>query len=515
MLRKTQASCTGEQTHRPYSLVIDQFEEFLILHKDEERTAFIAFLTDLTKRPIENVRLLIVFRSDYRPLIFKLDLPPLVVDENWKELAAYDRGEAQAFLRASGRELAPEAADSLFRGLDRIDDAAGMYRLITLNMVGLVLERMGNRISGDPGRLIQSYLASCLQNSEARDYARTLLVQMTTDAGTKEPRKETDLVDFSGFKDWQVKATLAELARLGLVRQLSEQDWEIAHDFLARMLSQRIGSSLWQRAQPLIAPIVLMGWIGFVVLAWPYIADVRERSAEAAVREIGGSFSGSKSGGVAIDFLELHQLAQAIRSLRIIDPDELRVGCGSRLGDVRHADAQDWEALGQLNGLRSLVITCPPDKLEPLRGLIKLQKLSLANADGITSLEPLKDLANLRTLNLSNAKGITSLEPLKNLTDLQELSLTNAEGIDSLEPLRSLTSLQRLVLDGGSAMAVTSLEPVKGLANLQALVLNDSPIASLGTAQRPHQPEKRSASPALRTLRAWSRSRSSKACKHL
>jgi hypothetical protein len=66
----------------PLLLVVDQFEEFLILHTEEERHAFAALLDDLVKNPIDGLRILLVFRSDYQPLVFKLGLPPLVAGEN-------------------------------------------------------------------------------------------------------------------------------------------------------------------------------------------------------------------------------------------------------------------------------------------------------------------------------------------------------------------------------------------------------------------------------------------------
>lgn len=155
LLKKLAEACSKKRD-APLVLVIDQFEEFLILYKEEERRVFAAFLDDLVKNPIDDLRILLVFRSDYRPLVFKLDLPPLVAGQNWQELAPYDRGEATTFLQSGGRELSSQAIDGLFRGLDRIEDAPGMYRPITLNMVGLVLERMGRTLEGDPGRLIQS-----------------------------------------------------------------------------------------------------------------------------------------------------------------------------------------------------------------------------------------------------------------------------------------------------------------------------------------------------------------------
>src|SRR5262249_18317325 len=75
-LLKKAAEARRKKRDAPLLLVIDQFEEFLILHREEERRAFADFLDDLVKNPIDDLRILLVFRSDYRPLVFKLDLPP-------------------------------------------------------------------------------------------------------------------------------------------------------------------------------------------------------------------------------------------------------------------------------------------------------------------------------------------------------------------------------------------------------------------------------------------------------
>jgi hypothetical protein len=292
----------GRKQGAPLLLVTDQFEEFLILHTEEERRAFGAFLDDLVKNPIDGLRILLVFRSDYRPLVFKLDLPALLARQNWQELAPYDRGGATAFLQSGGRELSPQAIDGLFRGLDRIEEAPGMYRPITLNMVGLVLERMGRTLEGDPGRLIQSYLRACLTTSESRDFAKPLLARMITDAGTKEPRTEEELAKLTGFDPWQVRATLADLARHGLVRRLEAATavWEVAHDFLARVIGQLIGRlkpSMVQRIRPLVAPLVLTGWIALAVLALPAWMHEQDRIAEGALRRLGATLSDVRFGG--------------------------------------------------------------------------------------------------------------------------------------------------------------------------------------------------------------------------
>jgi hypothetical protein len=82
------AEATGRTHATPLLLVIDQFEEFLILHDETARAALVLLLSDLSKRPIDGLKLLLVFRSDYQPLVLKLDLPPLVSGESWHQLAS-------------------------------------------------------------------------------------------------------------------------------------------------------------------------------------------------------------------------------------------------------------------------------------------------------------------------------------------------------------------------------------------------------------------------------------------
>lgn len=457
----------------PLLLVIDQFEEFLILHRDEDRTPLAALLADLVKRPIKGVRLLLVFRSDYRPLVFKLDLPPLDARRNWYELGPYGRGEATTFLQSGGRELSPSALAALFSGLDRIEDAPGIYRPITLNMVGLVLERMGRALEGDPGRLIQSYLTTCLTQGEARDFARPLLARMITDAGTKEPRSESDLVVLTGLEPWQVKASLANLAQQGLVRRLEGATaiWEVAHDFLARIIGQLIGRlrpSILHRVRLLIAPVVLLSWATSCVVAVPYWLMVQERAAQEALKLI-ASLSFSKRGGMSVAFsLDTDDKVLRTASLHLerVRPTEIRLPFASPITSLE--PIKGLTNLTRLDLNRTSGIT----SLEPIRGLTNLTSLDLSGASGVTSLEPIKGLTKLTSLNLFRARGITSLEPIEGLTNLTNLGLRHATGITSLEPIRGLTKLTSL--DLGGARGITSLEPIKGLTDLTSLNLHEA-----------------------------------------
>jgi hypothetical protein len=188
------------RTHTaPLLLVIYQFEEFLILHDETARAALVPLLSDLSKRPIDGLKLLLVFRSDYQPLVFKLGLPPLVSGESWHQLAPYDRSKATSMLQGDGRELSPSALDSLFRGLDRIEHAPGLYRPVTLNMIGLVLETMGGTLRGDASKLIQSYLTESLTASASRDFVKAVLAEMITEA---EPRSRLPRLNWSTKLIW-------------------------------------------------------------------------------------------------------------------------------------------------------------------------------------------------------------------------------------------------------------------------------------------------------------------------
>ena len=494
-LLKGAAEVTAKEHATPLLLVIDQFEEFLILHDEARRAALTALLNGLGKDPIDGLRLLLVFRSDYRALVFKLGLPPLSSGENWYEISPYDRSEGQSMLQGGGRELSPNALDALFRGLDRIEDARGLYRPITLNMIGLVLEAMGGTLRGDPSKLIQTYLMDSLTASTSRDFVKPLLSDMITDAGTKEPRSEAELAGKTHFEQWQVRAVLADLARRGLVRRLEgmEATWEVAHDFLARTIGQLIGRlkpTFVERIRPLIAPVVLLGWMILFAAALPFWKVSHELATEKALQELfKATISAVQPSGISVDLddsdLDDSELAKAVPLLEQLD-DLASVKVGGKITSLEPLTALtklsslslwDAPAITSLEPLKRLINLSVLDvsiaeniaSLEPLKSLTKLSRLELSDATGVTSLEPLRGLTNLSSLSLGFARGITSLEPLRGLTNLSELDVSGAPGIISLEPLKDLTSL--LSLDFAGDESIISLEPLKGLTKLSSLRL--------------------------------------------
>ena len=59
----------------PLLIVVDQFEEFLILNDAVDQQLLADILRGLIDSPLNGIRFLFVFRSDYREVLFKLSLP--------------------------------------------------------------------------------------------------------------------------------------------------------------------------------------------------------------------------------------------------------------------------------------------------------------------------------------------------------------------------------------------------------------------------------------------------------
>jgi hypothetical protein len=268
-------------------------------------------------------------------------------------------------------------------------------------MIGLVLKSMGGTLRGDPSRLIQTYLTNSLKTTISRDFVKTLLAEMITDAGTKEPHSEAELADKTRFALWQVQATLADLDQRGLVRALDEARtvWEIAHDFLARTIGQLIGRlkpTLMERVRPLVAPAVLVGWVIVFAMALPFTQVSQQRAAEKALREkCGLILKAAKPQGSSVDISQLHgcELTDAARLLEQLDElTEVMIQNDRRI-----------------------------TSLELLKGLTKLSSLRINRTLGITSLEPLRGLTGLSSLDVSG--GTFSVRLSKQLRSISEVTL--------------------------------------------------------------------------------------------
>jgi hypothetical protein len=507
-------------------LVLDQFEEFVILGKPEQQRQFADLIADLSRAPIEGLRLLLVLRSDYQVFLEDIGLPLPRNDENLYQVARFTLRAAASFMKRSGLELQPNELDHLLTSAAELDDTPGLVRPITLNVIGYVLAaNRGAAPSLDAGQLVRRYIEQTVEQPALRDLAPRILELLITEQSTKQPRSEGELSTATGMRRGEVRAVLNGLGCAALARPLDAGQgvWELSHDFVARAVARYLGRGRRDVARCIryAAPVLftIMLTTAASVIAWHYFSH----EAEWRLAELGLSIMPrpdnylyvesnprltSKTFAAAVPFLD--QLSGRIRSVVVYrgqhnslveDLEPLKgltalqylvlkgtraANIGSLKGltelqalDLSSTNVEDLSPLGSLKALRWLLLPETKIKdLSPLKGLTSLHALNLAGTE-VVALEPLKDLAALQWLNLSGTK-VHDLKPLKGLTALQllDLSGTNPE---SLEPLRALSALRKVYLPD---LQTIDLSPLQDLHELAVIVDNERDSVSAAEEDR-------------------------------
>ncbi len=270
-------------------LVIDQFEEYLLQrgHSDTE-SAFDGFMTQLRDKPIDGLAVLFVVRTDFKGMLdeFRRDygLPPMRDGETWKELSPFSERVAREFLGRSPLKLGDALMANIFQQLADVEEISGLIRPITLNMVGLVLDRWA--VAGET-RLPQSstagilvdYVRASLSMAGVRDVAWDVASELVTPVGDKRLRSAKEIAEATALNTPTVTGCLLSLAERGLTRLVDEREdlWEPAHDFVARLTARVLA----ERRRPLSKMVYRWGvglamgvWLAAFVAA-PWVAAVQ------------------------------------------------------------------------------------------------------------------------------------------------------------------------------------------------------------------------------------------------
>ena len=224
----------------PVLLLLDQFEEFLIVAVPEVQVRFAAFVQDLAQRPVQNLRLLLTLRSDYQRELGKVGLPFPHYNQNLYEVGRFDFAAARSFIAGSGLGLEASALAQLLDSAAVLDDTRGRIRPITLNVLGKILLEGRHSLSGlDAARMIREYLAENVEQTGVREFAKPVLEQLLTEQGTKQPKTQAEIATATRLEPYAVLAVLNGLGKAGLARPLdvSGDVWELSHDFVARALN--------------------------------------------------------------------------------------------------------------------------------------------------------------------------------------------------------------------------------------------------------------------------------------
>jgi hypothetical protein len=257
-------------------IILDQFEEFVILANSERHREFAALVAELQSRPVRNLALLLVLRSDYQMLLEDIGLPTLRSGDNLFQVARFQLSAASDFLKGAALDLQPAALDRLLTSAAELDDTPGLVRPITLNVIDYVLASGKTLVpSLDAGTLVRQYIEQTLEQPIIRDLAPRLVEQMITEQGTKQPRSEQHLVVKAQLRPAEVRAVLNCMSEAALARPLDPAGgvWELSHDFIARAVARFLGrrrSQVLRRSAAYAAPALLVRSLlgGASVAAW-------------------------------------------------------------------------------------------------------------------------------------------------------------------------------------------------------------------------------------------------------
>ena len=445
-------------------IVVDQFEEFLILKDEGQQRPFQQFLSE---RPIGGLTFLLVFRQEYEGLIN--DQPwPKPLDTNREVIWPFTENAAQEFVRKSGLTVNPDLMRAVLREATEIEQTAGLIRPVTINMCGLVLSRFS---SGLPrrfrGRIIRGFLRESLSLPEVRDVAGKLIPQLITGNVTKRPRNVADLAQATALAPSAVRACLRRLGESdrAIVRPLDQRQetWEISHDFLVPLLDSIVARrtvSWWRRFRPWL-PWIATAIMGIAAIAIPLITKQSPIAALTSqgwtVSEYGSRLLVDREGPIPPASTPILRSQLRPLSLRLT---------GSEVTDV--------SALRELKNLTFLNLgDTKVTDVSALRELKNLTFLELRGT-GVTDVSALRELKNLTWLNLDSTK-VTDVSALQGLTNLTQLNLshTSVTDVSALQELKSLTYLDL------SYTKVTDVSALRGLTNLTRLDLSYTSVTDV------------------------------------
>jgi hypothetical protein len=439
-------------------IAIDQFEECLILQDVAVRTRLTGLFREFREKPIQGLTFLLTLRDDYFDFdqLRALGLPEVRSDDNWFKLNALSRGDAREVF---DRQLKIDAQlrEKVLDEASEVDDLPGLVRPITLNMLGLVLQRFRGGALKDtaPGRLIQDYLRGAMAKPGIDQIAPRLLAKMITDKGTKCPADEPSLASATGSPQGFVRKALYLLAEDGVVRELEPERkvWEISHDFVARQLGQiipRLRPSGWRRVQVALAPVALASWLILLTALVVSGPELMARYARGVLSDEGVRTPWIQElGGYAVDFSFAHRDGVFDRTnqwLRWLHP----IKSVSISNDGNLTDLSPLLRVTKSDEITELTISGNANLkvIHLLPRLRNLAQLNISDNDSLMEVEDLSTLSKLVSLEVARNKELQKINGLSGLNGLTTLVISYNETLESIQVPAELQSGAQVVLEG-------------------------------------------------------------------
>ncbi|HEV7402003.1 MAG TPA: TIR domain-containing protein [Chthoniobacteraceae bacterium] len=473
------------ETQRRLLLLFDQFEVVLLRHDQASPEtaglpALLAALRAEAATRFGNLTVLLAFRTDYEHLLRGLGLPRSIEDENSKRLTPFSRRAAQLFLTSagSGLQLGDERVRAVLDEAEAVDGTRGLIRPIVLNMLGKLLQRLAGRPPEDVprGALLSGDLRAAVEDPRVRAYARPILRDLLLN-GIRIPRTVAATAAATGLSGDLVEGSHRVLLEWPLVRSLEHHEdparcrWEIAHDFIARLLVpilQTPRRTLTERLRASVTPALAVACA--VVLTVNLVKREENRNdILARLSTECGIQTSEEDGVVTARASDKGKITE--ESLRLLTHLLGRLNRSVSLDLSECYTLKNVDGLGELKALETLDLRhCNSlENVDGLRELKSLRFIELSGCGDLQSVEGLRKLKSLKFLDLSDCRTLQNVDVLRELKDLEALDLSNCNALQDLDPLRALTALQVLKFSGCEALR--NLEVLGDLRALQSLDL--------------------------------------------
>jgi Novel STAND NTPase 1 len=479
------AATAVARTEKRLLIVLDQFEEVLILLGDEARQPFSELLKSLQERPVENLTILLSLRLDYIGGLEALPIPPPTYGTNWFEVKRFTPPAARRFIEHSDLKPGPKLVEQILKEAAEIEDSLDQVRPVVVNMYGLVLASFKGRLPTDmvPGRLLSGYVRRSLDRADLKEVSRAVIAPLVTDVGTKRARPLNEIAAKASVSTARARGALLRLAEDGLVRAVDKagQHWEVAHDFVARLvlpLLESAHSTWWGLMRPWLAPGAIVMWAAIIAGGAIVYPDWHQANLRVRLANLGFvSAPPPSANGIAFQYngapVSEDQLTRAFELLEQVYPPVTSIASGAGfpstvLSRVPHLP----KTLTHLDLSNSDGI----DSLEGISNLISLTDLTLSRMPKLKSLASLPKLPALARFTLDNS-SLVSLRDMPILENLKVLALPNADRLRNFSGMPQLDSLQ--VFDLNSSWGFESLAGMPTFPNLVKLNLSESRLETL------------------------------------
>jgi hypothetical protein len=452
----TNLSALFEEAHQHVQparilVVFDQFEEFLILQEEQQRTRFVEFLTTQAGLKDTGSTILLVFRAEYDGFIQDLNLPVPMYGQNLQKVSAFTQIAARDFLVGSGLNIQDQLLADVLREAAKAEETKGLIRPVTLNLCGLVLSRFATGLPRTfrPGRLIHGFVYEAIFQKEVREATPILLPKLISHQATKQPCTIDDLTNDTSFAPRQVRGVMFKLGdpERGIVHALDPEYniWEISHDFLVPMIDSILARwrvSTWRRVRPWLPLVYAAALLAMLFVAPRLLTD------------------------------PIHELA--------------RIGWNTRNIDALNPEDADLVQDG-IKYIFTFKSTLTPESVHALKRIPLPFAVKLTDISSFDSahFDNWSGLTNLRRLDLSGAsKGFSDISALTNMSHLTSVVFPyNFQATDAELKLlpRSLT---RLILTGDTRITDAGLKDLpRSLTWLD--LLGDDKITDAGIKDLP------------------------------